>query len=143
MTRDDQARRAHLGDFLSARVDGELAGPERQAADEHLAGCADCRAELDATAHMHQLVGGLPLLALPAPVWVAMTAMTARGRRPRPLVWGGAAAAVIGLSVLVATPSDHRVTPPIAHFVQVHTISQGGDPVTQLAPAAVPAFLSR
>jgi anti-sigma factor RsiW len=149
MTWDDRSPNGHLGDFLSALVDGELTDPIRRAADQHLAGCRACRAELDATARMHQLVAGLPMLAVPAPVWAAMMAPSTSGapgaplRRPRPMVWAGAAAAVIGLGLLVASPPSHRVTPPMTHFVQVHTVSQSGDPVTQLAPAAVPAFLRR
>jgi hypothetical protein len=35
------------------------------------------------------------------------------------------------------------VTPPMTRFVQVHVVSSGTDPVTQLAPAAVPASLGR
>ncbi len=36
---------SHLGDRLSALVDGELSGAERDRAYAHLAGCAHCRAE--------------------------------------------------------------------------------------------------
>jgi anti-sigma factor RsiW len=36
---------SHLGDRLSALVDGELAGAERDRAYAHLAGCEQCRAE--------------------------------------------------------------------------------------------------
>jgi anti-sigma factor RsiW len=138
MTWDDSSLGEHLGDSLSALVDGELTDRQRRAADEHLALCPACRAELDMTVRMHQLVAGLPFLAVPAPVWAGMMA---GGRRPRSLVWAGAAAAVIGLSVLAASAPNQRVTPPMTRFVQVHAVSSGNDPVTQLAPAAVPASL--
>ena len=36
---------SHLGDRLSALVDGELAGAERDRAYAHLAGCAQCQTE--------------------------------------------------------------------------------------------------
>jgi anti-sigma factor RsiW len=36
---------SHLGDRLSALVDGELDGAERDRAHAHLAGCEQCRAE--------------------------------------------------------------------------------------------------
>src|ERR1700736_1931673 len=97
MTVDDPRRGEHLGDFLSALVDRELTDRQRREADEHLAQCPACRAELDLTARIHQLVGGLPILAAPGPVWARM--MAGRGR-PRQLVWAGAAAAVIGLGLL-------------------------------------------
>jgi anti-sigma factor RsiW len=35
----------HLGDRLSALIDGELGGAERDRAHAHLAGCAQCRTE--------------------------------------------------------------------------------------------------
>jgi anti-sigma factor RsiW len=128
----------HLGDILSGLVDGELTEGLRAAAEDHLALCPACGAELEGTARVRLLVAELPALAVPAVVW---TGMMTSGRRPRPLAWAGAAAAVIGLSVLVASPSNHRVTPPMTRFVQVHAVSTGTDPLTQLAPAAVPASL--
>jgi anti-sigma factor RsiW len=140
MSRDDPWLDHHLGDVLSALVDGELTDRQRAAAECHLAVCPACRAELDLTARTHELIAGLPAVAVPAAVWAEMMAS---GRRPRPLVWAGAAAAVIGLSALVSTPSNHRVMPPMTRFVQVHAVSSGSDPVTQLAPAAVPASLGR
>jgi anti-sigma factor RsiW len=38
----------HLGERLSAYLDGELGGEARAAAEAHLAGCAECRAALEA-----------------------------------------------------------------------------------------------
>jgi len=35
----------HLGDRLSALIDGELDGAERDRAHAHLAGCQQCRTE--------------------------------------------------------------------------------------------------
>jgi anti-sigma factor RsiW len=136
MSWDDRRLGPHLGDVLSALVDGELTDRQRTAAEDHLALCPACRAELEHIASIQQLVAGLPTLTVPAVVWAGM--MTGR-RRTRPVVWAGAAAAVIGLSLLVASPSNSQATPPMTRFVQVHVASSGSDPVSQLAPAAVPA----
>src|SRR5208282_2036873 len=37
----------YIENFLSAHADGELTGDELRAADEHLAGCAECRARFE------------------------------------------------------------------------------------------------
>jgi anti-sigma factor RsiW len=132
---------AHLGDLLSALVDGELTEDETRSAERHLASCPICRAEYALTAQAHDLVAGLPHLTLPPPVW-ALT-MSGMRRRPRVRVWAGAAAAVVGLGMLAASPSPHRVTPQMTHLVQQHAVSSGSDPVTQLAPAAIPASFGR
>ena len=141
MTEGSPTEGGHLGDLLSALVDGELAEPEREAAERHLDGCPPCRAEWAMAAGAHELVAGLPALALPAPVWSAIAA--SGRRRPRPVVWVSACAAAAGIAILAMSPPRHRVTPQMAHLVEVHAVSSGDDPVTQLAPAAVPASFGR
>jgi anti-sigma factor RsiW len=131
----------HLGDLLSALVDGELSGTELQAAERHLAGCPTCQAEQALTAQTQSLVAGLPTLAMPPPVWA--TVMAAGRRRARPAVWLSGCAAAVALAILAAVPPRHHVTPQMAHLVEVHAVSSGSDPVTQLAPAAVPPSLAR
>jgi anti-sigma factor RsiW len=80
---------SHLGDRLSALVDGELDGAERDRAHAHLAGCEQCRAE---AAELRVLKQKLRGLMSGAPAEAAMTrrlvAMTGPGgplppRRPR------------------------------------------------------------
>jgi len=61
---------SHLGDRLSALVDGELAGAERDRAYAHLAGCAPCRAE---AAQLRALKQKLRSLGKGAPAEAAMT----------------------------------------------------------------------
>jgi anti-sigma factor RsiW len=131
----------HLGDTVSALADGELAEADRAAAERHLDGCAECRAEWQAAVWTRDLVAGLPVLAVPAPVWATMTAV--RRRRPRPVVWLSAGAAAVGIVILAVTPPRPHVTPHVARLVEVHAVSSGNDPVTQLAPAAVPASFGR
>jgi predicted anti-sigma-YlaC factor YlaD len=129
----------HLGDLLSALADGELTRADVLRAEDHLAGCPACRAERDATLRMHELVAGLPLIDPPASVWALMLPSA---RRRWPVAWAGAAAAAAALVVLSASPSHHRVTPPLATYVQVHAASSGQDPVSGLAPMAIPVSLT-
>ena len=71
---------SHLGDRLSALVDGELDGAERDRAHAHLAGCEQCRAE---AAELRALKQKLRGLMSGAPAEAAMTrrliAMTGPG----------------------------------------------------------------
>ena len=81
---------SHLGDRLSALVDGELDGAERDRAHAHLASCEQCRAE---AAELRALKQKLRGLMSRAPAEAAMTrrliAMTGPGGplppRRRPL----------------------------------------------------------
>src|SRR5580700_272565 len=71
---------SHLGDRLSALVDGELDGAERDRAHAHLAGCEQCRTE---AAELRDLKRQLRALMTGAPAEAAMTrrliAMTGPG----------------------------------------------------------------
>jgi anti-sigma factor RsiW len=71
---------SHLGDRLSALVDGELDGAERDRAHAHLAGCEQCRTE---AAELRVLKQKLSTLMTGAPAEAAMTkrliAMTGPG----------------------------------------------------------------
>lgn len=71
---------SHLGDRLSALVDGELDGAERDRAHAHLAGCEQCRTE---AAELRTLKQQLGTLTSGAPAEAAMTrrliAMTGPG----------------------------------------------------------------
>lgn len=71
---------SHLGDRLSALIDGELDGAERDRAYAHLAGCEQCRTE---AAELRALKHKLSTLLSRAPAEAAMTrrliAMTGPG----------------------------------------------------------------
>jgi len=71
---------SHLGDRLSALIDGELDGAERDRAYAHLAGCEQCRTE---AAALRALKQKLSTLLSRAPAEAAMTrrliAMTGPG----------------------------------------------------------------
>nr|MDQ2811443.1 zf-HC2 domain-containing protein [Actinomycetota bacterium] len=61
---------SHLGDRLSALVDGELDGAERDRAHAHLASCEQCRVE---AAGLRALKQQLRTLMTGAPAEAAMT----------------------------------------------------------------------
>ncbi len=71
---------SHLGDRLSALIDGELDGAELDRAHAHLAGCEQCRAE---AAELRALQQKLRALTADGPAEAAMTrrliAMTGPG----------------------------------------------------------------
>ena len=155
----------HLGDLLSALLDGEMEYEEAAAARAHLQACPFCRAELDATASTRTLVRSLPMmdppaglidgiLAIPEPEpdahtgaapdeggVVPITAGRRRAGRNRPLVAIAGIAAAVAMFAIVVTPHQSRtVKPPVSTFVDAHATSfSGDDPITGLAPVAVPA----
>jgi anti-sigma factor RsiW len=144
----------HLGDRLSALIDGELDGAERDRAHAHLAGCAQCRTE---AAELRALKRKLSSLLPGAPAEAAMTrrliAMTGPGgplpprRRPgspgprgpvrRRYLVIGTMSLVVGLSTIAftaggggeATPGP-RITPPVEMYSVEHAITTGEVPFT-------------
>lgn len=131
---------AHLGDALSALADGQLAADEAAAARAHLGACASCAAELRAVEEVRTLVRGLgpveplrPLVAAVPPV----------GRTSR-LAGVAAVAAAAALLALSGVEPDGGRAPQVASLVQVHATSPvNADPLSQMAPAAIPVSLER
>jgi anti-sigma factor RsiW len=92
---------SHLGDRLSALVDGELDGAERDRAHAHLAGCEQCRAEAAELRALKQrlrgLTGGAPaeadmtrrLIAITGPGGPVPPRRRLLRLAPRPPVAGG------------------------------------------------------
>ncbi|MEY2476690.1 MAG: putative zinc-finger [Actinomycetota bacterium] len=125
----------HLGDLVSALLDGELTAGERAAAEAHLAGCPDCRTEMARTAAMRSLVRGLPPIE---PPFGFVEGLVRADRRRRPAAVFAAAAAVAAAVGLAVTPRSDGVAPPVGRFVEAHaTATPGGDPVTNLGPPSV------
>jgi anti-sigma factor RsiW len=128
----------HLGDRLSALLDGELAPAEAAAARIHLEGCGRCRAELRAVEEARGALRSLPWLEPPPSLsaWVGR-----RRRRTRRAAVGLVASAAAAAALVVAAP--HRpptVRPPVADLVDVHaaTASVAGDPVSELVSVGIP-----
>ncbi|MDQ1396622.1 MAG: hypothetical protein QOG64_1881 [Acidimicrobiaceae bacterium] len=139
----------HLGDLISALLDGELDPVEQAAARDHLQGCAACQTELQATSRAKAMVRALPMLDPPfgviEPILVPARpgSRRAAGGRPRraPVVLAAGAAAAAAVVLLSIVPGHQpAVKPPVATFVDAHAAaSTGGDPISGLAPVAVPA----
>jgi anti-sigma factor RsiW len=136
----------HLGDGLSAYLDDELAPAARHEAEAHLAACPTCRAELDEVAAARRAIRIMPVHATPRPLvgadpaWWSPPA-TAR-LRPAPsrrrAAW--AVAAAVAAAVALLLPRDPEVAPSLPSLADSHAAraSITGDPLTQLAPIAVP-----
>ena len=137
---------SHLGDVISALLDGELPPQAQAAAEAHLASCMACAAEFQATASIRAVVRALPPVDPPFGLIErmiladSMTAAPSPARRRRPPLWVAGAAAAVSLGILAAIPRhDRTVQPPVSTFVDAHaTATPGADPVSGLAPVAVP-----
>jgi hypothetical protein len=105
----------HLGELLSAQLDGELTAEESAHVDSHLASCADCRAELEATSAVRTALRGAPAIDPPFGFYERMVrkkASPARAWRAGVAVLGIAAAWVVVIG-LVADPRAAREAPPV------------------------------
>lgn len=99
---------SHLGELLSAHLDGETTAAESARVGEHLAGCTECLAELNDLHEARAAVRSLPLLQIPAGILEIGEAEVIPIRR-RPQAWAAAAAAAIIFAIGVATlmaPAD-------------------------------------
>jgi anti-sigma factor RsiW len=153
---------SHLGQRISALIDGELADAERDRVLTHLAGCDECRQEAVALRALKQrmhtlgeamvdaaLTGRLMAMAAPgedsgwpgrAP-WRARTAFPAT----KLLTAGLLASAMTGLGAAAffvggepQTPGP-RVTPAVDTFLVQHAVVTGDMPVAPAAAVATPA----
>jgi len=146
----------HVGDLISACLDGELALDLRPGIDAHLAACPACAAEHDEVAWARTALRALPLIDPPRDVmrpawaWPAPAARPAHAplrARTRQLLAATAAVAAAGVGVLGLVgregPADPS-RPAVAAFVSQHsTSSPGPDAVSGLAPAAMPISFTR
>lgn len=131
----------HLGDLVSALADGQLVPADEEVARSHLTGCASCSAELAATLEVRALVRCLPAVDPRRPL-IAVEASPGRPSRAAGLL--AAAAASVALLVLSGMDHDNRSVPQVAQLVQVHSTAPVNiDPMSQLAPALIPASLDR
>lgn len=96
----------HLGEGISAYLDGELGTSERREAVAHVAGCEVCRQELDDMMMIRARLRSLPMLELPAGLGAATAITRPIYRRTRFLV--GAAAAAVAVVLAAATLSAPR-----------------------------------
>jgi hypothetical protein len=150
---------SHLGQRISALIDGELSDSERDRVLAHIAGCDECRQEAVALRalkrRMHSLgeamvdaalTGRLMAMAMPPDgrPWTARPPWRTRGTFPaaRMLTAGLLASTVAGLGAAAffaggeqLTPGP-KVTPAVDTFLVQHAIVTGDLPVTPLAGGA-------
>lgn len=138
---DDLHGAAHLGDALSALADGQLPADEAGAARAHVAACATCAAELLAVERVRTLVRGLGPVEPRRPLVAAVPQV---GRTSRLAGVAAVAAAAVALLALSGVEPDAGRAPRVASLVQVHATSPvNADPMSQMAPAAIPVSLER
>lgn len=139
--------REHLGDVVSALVDGELDPDEAAGAERHLRSCPACAAEVRSTEAVRALVRSLPAVEPPVPLVPLVPVIPAR-QKARPSVarlpaWAAAAAAaVLAFLVLPAASPERPVAPPLASLVQLHEASVALVAAPELAPATVQAAVA-
>ena len=133
----------HLGEALSAYLDDELAPAARREADGHLAGCGLCREELELVAWARASIRALPVRACPPGLWEHLATEPGAPAQTRRALWAAAAVAAAVTAVLL--PRETRVEPILPSLVESHATraSVTGDPLSQLAPIAVPIGLGR
>ena len=138
----------HLGDLISALLDGELSPTAVSEAERHLAACATCAGELADVRTARAWVRGLPPVEPPAGFYERI--LRAEGPEHRPsvrrkvLAFAGSAAAAVAL-VSVAAPRQAPVSPSVNRMVEAHATgaSLSSDPLSRLAPLGVPVSFRR
>lgn len=97
---------SHLGERVSALVDGELSHVERERALAHLTFCADCRREVESMRALKSRLRSLDGPAMPADLTMSLLRMSEPGdplpprERPFPHTFGG-----------VPIPGPHSIAP--------------------------------
>lgn len=98
---------SHLGEVVSAYLDGELPALERRRAESHLAGCDVCRDELTDMMFVRARLRAIPMLELPYELTSPSPVPTPIFRRARLLVGAAAAAVTMVLALAaMASPGD-------------------------------------
>lgn len=103
----------HLGELLSAHLDGELSLGEARLVAGHLEVCGACRAEFDDLAAARAAVRTLPALELPESVVAAIPPTELRRSSLAPQ-WAAVAAIVLALAVGSATLLDEAPPEPVS-----------------------------
>jgi anti-sigma factor RsiW len=129
----------HLEEALSAWLDDELAPAARRDAALHLEGCPSCREELDQVARARAAVRALPVRLPPPGFLEDLVPAGVRILRPRRRAAWAVAAAAASVAALFL-PREPSVAPALPALVESHATraSVTGDPLSQLAPIAIP-----
>lgn len=108
----------HLGEGLSAYLDGEADEWEATHVAEHVASCEECRLEMEALVAARRAVRSLPMLDLPATLAVEPIG-SGRRRRPWRVVAAAAAVAVVASAVALGSTEIVPVEDLIAPHVEL------------------------
>ncbi|HEX8770801.1 MAG TPA: zf-HC2 domain-containing protein [Acidimicrobiales bacterium] len=137
----------HLGDALSALLDGALSAEEEPAVSAHLAQCEVCTADLEGIRAVRSRLRALPPEEPPFGFVERLVRPHHVGGRRRRLRVGAAAlgvSAAAALAVLfLSSPTNAPVSPQMTRLVEAHATSSSGDPISQLAPIGVPVSFQR
>jgi anti-sigma factor RsiW len=149
-------------DLLSAYLDGELDAADRARVEEQLEESAEWRKVLSELGETRELLRGLPVLDMPpgfldellaaeppvldpSPTAPVSDLAAKRSRRAKIAGWIAAAAAAAAILAVVLIPTQSRVKPAVATFVNTHAArsSVSEEPVSELAPLAARVRLKR
>jgi anti-sigma factor RsiW len=153
---------SHLGQRISALIDGELTDAERDRVLTHLAGCDACRQEAVALRALKQRMHSLGEAMVDAALTGRLMAMAAPGEpghapwRPRPafpgtrlLTAGLLASAMTGLGATAFFVGGEpqapgpRVTPAVDTFLVQHAIVTGDMPVAPVTDGSASGATDR
>jgi anti-sigma factor RsiW len=152
----------YIQDYLAAHADGELAGDELRAAEEHVAGCAECRERLAEERALKRMLREHAAVAAPAALRERMAAVldaedaaareaarqAAPPRRtpraiPRARIWIPAAIAALLMVAFIADrghrPAEPRVPTFDAAIERLETFKNHFEPNV---PSDTPAHIS-
>jgi len=139
----------HVGDAISALLDGEVDPFEAAGIEAHLAACSACAAEAEEVSWARDRIRALPPVVPPPGVLRPEGGAVVTLRLPRRRAWGAvavaAAAAFVGVLALAGQPAPNGpARPSVAGLVAEHgTASPAPDLLTGLAPVAVPVSFRR
>jgi anti-sigma factor RsiW len=140
-------REPHLGDGLSALLDGELSAEEEVMARAHLAVCEACAGELEGERAVRSSLRALPSEQPPFGFVERLARphhVSGRRRRWRVGVAAlGASAAASFVVLFLSSPVNAPVSPQMTRLVEAHATSASGDPISQLTPIGVPVSFQR
>jgi hypothetical protein len=103
----------HLGELLSAHLDGELSADEAATVEAHLADCDACRAELDATRVVREKVRAAPAVDPPVGFYERLVRTRRWSRTQAAASVVAIAAAWILVLGFVVDPGRSTVKPPV------------------------------
>ncbi len=125
----------HLGDRLSAYLDGELVTLEHRRVTKHLVDCSDCRAELQELDGARIAVRSLPGVDTTVTGEIAATPVPHRRRRVVAGGIGAAAAAALLVGLAVGGGSDPVFV--LEDLATHHVARASAEPGFAVLPAAI------